>query len=111
MTQSTTFTPTLMQKLLGRNYKWWFAFTFHFKRVAVFRLSIFSMAGAELINIFFLILLWQANVQNQPFDQAQNIITYFVIGYVFFTITRNYVYNWLPGDIASGKIVSWLMYP
>lgn len=111
MTQTTTYSPNLMQKLLGRNYKWWYAFCFHYKRVATFRISIFSLAFAELFNIFFLILLWQTNLQNQTLEQTQYIMTYFVLGYVFFTVTRNYVYNWLPGDIASGKIVSWLMYP
>ena len=108
MTPSTqTYTPTLMQKLLGRNYKWLYFINFHFTRVAKFRLTMYSIAFSELITISVVLLIWQ----NKSEGISKEITTYLVIGYLFNLLTRNYVFNWLPDLIYSGKLSNWLMYP
>jgi ABC-2 type transport system permease protein len=111
MTQPAQFQLTFMQKLLGRQYKWFHFISFHFKRVANFRFTIIMLTIAELMNIGIIILVWKLNNLDSRNANLDEILTYLAIGYIFALVSRSYVYNWLPDIISTGRISNWLMYP
>jgi ABC-2 type transport system permease protein len=111
MTQITQFTPTLMQKLLGRQYKWFHFISFHFKRVAIFRFTMVMRMVAELMNISVIIFVWKVNNINSNKENLSEILTYLAVGYLFALVSRSYLYNWLPDLISTGRITNLLMYP
>jgi ABC-2 type transport system permease protein len=111
MSPVTNFRPTLLQRNLGKNYKWFHFIAFHFRRVAVFKFTMIMLMISELLNIGVIILVWRVNNLNTIKGNLSEILTYLAIGYIFALVSRNYVFNWLPDLISTGKITHWLMYP
>lgn len=111
MTTNLIYKPTFLQKLLGRNYKWWYVMKYFSKKITKYKLTIFGYISGEAIQALAVILLWQANFANQDFSQSQNIVTYFVVGYFILTFTKTYIDNSLPSMISNGKLVQYQMYP
>ncbi len=109
--KTLSYKPTFLQKLLGQNYKWWYAVIFHFRRVTVFKFTMLTLTLSEILNILIVVLVWKINNLTSSKTNLNEILTYLAIGYLFSLISRNYVFNWLPDMIATGKITSWMMYP
>jgi|688.fasta_scaffold75788_3 ABC-type uncharacterized transport system permease subunit len=88
-TQTSTFQPTFLQKLLGRNYKWWYVLKYQFqsRSVSIFDNFLF-VVGQILILFSSLAVWWLAN--NKIIDAGlQEKWTYFVVGELFF----NFIFN------------------
>lgn len=108
MTPSTTHQPTLMQKLLGRNYKCWYLFAHSFKANTVNRLSMFSWFLSSLLFLFSNLIIWYANKNSGAYD-FNYIFTYFIIGQIF--ILEGGVFYDLAEDISDGKLSNKLLVP
>ena len=107
MSQATTQTykPTTIQKLLGRQYKWWYLLLFYFKSNNTSRLSSLGYLATSLINSFVLILIWSTSSRIGLSD----IFTYIIIGSLFFI--HFHFSSDLLQDISNGKIVKFMLYP
>jgi ABC-type uncharacterized transport system permease subunit len=64
------------------------------------------IALSELMTIYISIFIWQNSG-----SKNSDVITYLVFGFLFNLMSKNYVFNWLPEIIYSGKMNSMLMYP
>ena len=108
---TTTFNPTLLQKLLGRNYKWWYMLSYFFKARTTYRFDNLFFASGQLLIIIGTILTWSVASEKSIFDPSfsQNL-TYFVVGGVF----TSFVYQW-PSFygfmIKNGNITADLLRP
>ena len=81
----STYTPAFLEKLLGRNYKWWFLLQTRFKsRTSSFWNNALFGVGQMLILISTLITWWLANEKIIDFDLQQRW-TYFIVGELFFS--------------------------
>jgi ABC-2 type transport system permease protein len=105
MTQTTTYKPTFLQKLLGRNYKWWYLLKFNLNssraNLSAFYVVQLSNISQSLITVF----LWFQSGAS-PF-----LLTYLLMGRVFTAFTNSFYHEDLDHYIQSGKITSKLMYP
>lgn len=105
MTTAQTFQPTLLQKLLGRNYKWWYILRYNFT-VASGGLgaNFYQMLGTsfESLVVFY---VWFSN------GNSSEIITYLLVGRIYKSIPENYFYNALGQDVINGKIVNQIITP
>ena len=109
-TQTSTFQPTFLQKLLGRNYKWWYLFVYAFKSNTAYRWSSFSWLVSRLLTLLATILIWYVSSINgfELFD-FKFIFTYYIVG-TMFSINNTLLYG-LADDIKSGKISRVLLLP
>jgi ABC-2 type transport system permease protein len=99
-----------MQKLLGRQYKWWYIFLFSFRVGTAYRGStIFYMIG-RLMVLAMTLFIWQLNIQaGSGLVSFKTIFTYYIIGSLF--AWENGM-NWnLTTSIMSGSISSRLLVP
>lgn len=105
MSSNLNYTPTFMEKLLGRWYKWWHLFVFNIQRVkATFAGDLISQSSF-IVNTILIILVWlQANPKIE-------IITYLLVGRMWKTLTDNFWYNKIGGDIIFGTMTSSLLKP
>lgn len=107
MNQTTTleFEPTFMQKLLGRNYKWWHLFVFNINKVKATFFGDLVSQLSFILNTILIIVVWlRANPKIE-------IITYLLIGRMWKTLTDNYWYNKVGGDVIFGTMTSSLLKP
>jgi ABC-2 type transport system permease protein len=110
MTQITTFQPTLMQKLLGRNYKWWYIILHHFNKNTAYRTSsIIWMFGRWLI-LASTIFIWWINIQSgSSLIDFKNIFTYYIFG-TMICIGNGVQWN-IAGGVKDGGITTKLLRP
>lgn len=109
MNQTTTleFQPTLMQKLLGRNYKWWYIILYENKiQLAYFWNNIAWMA-ARIMLVLSSVTIW---LLNPGFDKSF-ILTYLIIGNIWLESTELGISVRLAWEISSGRISQYLMMP
>ncbi len=105
MSESNTFQPTLMQKLLGRQYKWWYIIIYNILLTSTkFSHALFALFGV-LINFTAISYIWFINAA------TPSTMTYLLIGRIYKTATDNYWSDKIGLDIASGKISSDLLKP
>ena len=106
MTQTQPFTSTFLQKLLGRNYKWWYLINYWIRsNIVYFWSEVFvsmnravTLLGAVIIFLYF----GQGN---------ESILNYLLLGNLFFAVTDP-VLSWFVSDnIKNGGLTRWLMYP
>jgi ABC-2 type transport system permease protein len=110
MTKLTQLQPTFMQKLLGKNYKWWYILTFSFKVGTAYRGStIFWMVG-RLLALGLTMLIWYLNIQSgSNLIDFKTVFTYYIIGTLFAWESG---LNWnIAGSITSGSISTRLLIP
>jgi ABC-2 type transport system permease protein len=105
MTQTAQFTPTLIQRLLGRQYKWWYIATYN----VILTSTKLSHAGfalfGVLVNFTAISYVWFIN------GASTSTMTYLLLGRVYKTITDNYWGDKIGLDIALGKISVDLLRP
>jgi ABC-2 type transport system permease protein len=105
MTLATQFTPTIMQKLLGRQYKWWFLGVYTTKQN-------FNYIWNEIFTSFYR-FIWLIGVITLGTHQGENqsLVNYILIGSLFFAISEGFM-SWQIGEeIKTGHITKLLMYP
>ncbi len=103
MTQ--TYTPTLMEKLLGRNYKWWYLIIHNFKSTTVYRVSSLAFIANSGLGITATMFVWWINSQNgSEIFTFPEIFTYFLIGYIFNSIF-DIRFHWdMSRNIRTGEL-------
>ena len=96
--EGLTYKLTLMQKLLGQNYKWWYIFKFYFNKSLAYRLNYFAMIGRYLITfcIFALILYLKGGKESLDYYILASI------GYYFYVIFNNTSFEMKDG-VLFGK--------
>lgn len=103
--QTTIFQPTILQKLLGRNYKWWYIFAFKLKSNGT-GLSghLFGQISDVLQNLA-IAYIWFVN------GSSNSIITYLVVGRIYKALSDTYFSESLGSDILTGKLSNTLILP
>ena len=105
MTYTTTYKPTLMQKLLGSHYKWWYIIKYSYSASnSNFNAFIFSTA-IRTIEFLAVIYIWKIN--NSPAD----LITYLAIGRVFDRLSFSEIHTILQMYIGRGGLSRFLLLP
>jgi ABC-type uncharacterized transport system permease subunit len=105
MTQTQTFQPTFLQKLLGRNYKWWYLTGYSFKQTNI-RLSSFLVGNfASVLDFAITIYLWLF------IEPTQERITYFFVGFILQRLVWSQYFGYFSESIISGKIANRLLIP
>ncbi len=111
MDQSTpTYTPTLMQKLLGKNFKWWYVAVQGFKSNTTYRYNSIAWLLSSVVLVCGALVVWYINFQNNlNSDGFKEIFTYFVIGESF--IFSSAIQFDIGENIQDGKFTSRLLTP
>jgi ABC-2 type transport system permease protein len=111
MSAPRKYKPTLMEKLLGRNYKWWYIITYYFKTMTAYRgnTAFWSLFG--LFNFWFTILVWYINKLNGSQVDFSEITTYLFFGNLYSQFINAWVASDLSELIKEGRLVSKLLLP
>ena len=104
MTQ-TIYTATFLQKLLGKNYKWWYLLKYEFKRSGNHFQTFILNSSIRAIEFLAIVYIWKIN------NSTAEIITYLAVGRVFSRLLN----SWLDGSIAylisKGGLTRYLLLP
>jgi ABC-2 type transport system permease protein len=96
---------TLLQRTLGKHYKWLYIMLFGYKLGN-------SNPIIRIINIISIIIISVTVLSVWKIGNAsQDIFTYLVIGRLFKTVVDTFVYYQLGSDIINGKITAALILP
>jgi ABC-2 type transport system permease protein len=108
---NTNYQPTLIEKLLGRNYKWWYVSKYSFLKNTVYRWNSVMWLGSSFMIVSGTLLVWYINsLASDNFTQSfGQIFTYFIIGEAF--IFNNSVQFDIGENIQDGKITNKLLLP
>ena len=99
ITNPTTYKQTTMQKLLGKNYKWWYVMVFNYKSAGAYVFSDFFYYLNQIISTYISIIIWSVSNRGDIADT----INYLIFGNIFlsFTLLNN---HWRLGtEVFSGK--------
>jgi len=108
---SQTYTPTFLENILGKYYKWWYIVVYNFKVQRAYRAdtvmwTLFSIF--RFLGTFF--IWWLTTKDNQNFDTTE-IFTYLFLG----NLLNTFINNWIPIDLGqmnkSGEISSKILTP
>ena len=97
-----------LQKILGKNYKWWYLFEYGFKSGTAYNLSNLFWIVSEMVTVIGVILVWFVN-KNETYS-LNEVMTYFIIGQMFL-LGNHAITQRMVGDISTGKITSKLLLP
>lgn len=79
--QATIYKQTLMQKLLVRNYKWWYLIQYQIKHNTAYRSSSLIWMVGRLVILFTTIFIWWINIQGgSNLIEFNTIFTYYIFG-------------------------------
>ncbi len=102
---------TILQRTLGRNYKWFYFFKYTSNRILNYKLNIFGFRVGEIFEGIFTVIIWQNILIGKTNENASQLITYFVIGWIISQTSRTLIFNNLPNNIADGSLTVHLMRP
>jgi len=102
---ATTFTQTLMQKLLGRNYKWLFILGFYFKSTGTGVSGFLVSQVSDIVQVLGITYIWIIN------KSPNEVITYLIIGRIFKALSDCFCAEVIAPEVANGKISNYLMLP
>ncbi|MEI6728990.1 MAG: ABC-2 family transporter protein [bacterium] len=106
MIETPSYLTSLMQKLLGRNYKWWYLICYYFKLNTTYLWNEIFASIFRISGIFSSLVIFTFLQQ----EDAQ-ITTYLIIGGAYFACTDALI-SWFIGDsIKNGKISRMLILP
>jgi ABC-2 type transport system permease protein len=114
-TQTTqTYKPTLLQKLLGRNYKWWYISLLGFKSNTTYRYNSLAWLFSSVVMVFGTLIVWYINYSqyNQVgvLDSSfKEIFTYLVVGEG--CIFASMIQFDIGENIQDGKFTTKLLIP
>jgi len=107
----STFTPTLMQKLLGRNYKWWYILIYHFKVATNYRTDSITGSVAEFLSFGSTLLAWYMLTKNSTEYDPKIILTYLWVGSLYYIYSYSWFGKRLSDWITNGTLSTKLMTP
>lgn len=108
--QATIYKQTLMQKLLVRNYKWWYLIQYQIKHNTAYRSSSLIWMVGRLVILFTTIFIWWINIQGgSNLIEFNTIFTYYIFGSLI-SLTNGVQWN-IAGSIKSGGISTRLLRP
>lgn len=108
----TTYQPTFMEKLLGRNYKWWFIANYYFRLQTAYRSDLFLFNFAGFLSFSVTIMIWfLVTRSDNPVIAANQILTYLFIGFAYMNIARTWYSQHLTRHILNGTLASQLISP
>jgi len=99
------FTPSLMQKLFGRNYKWWYLINYEFKRSSGHFNTFIINTSIRAFEFLAIIYIWKIN------NGTAEIITYLALGRVFGRLITSWLDSLISSLIAKGSLTRYLLYP
>lgn len=105
-----TYTPTLMEKLLGKQYKWWVFIKYRVKRRFAYRINNLFFSLGEFLTLVSTISIWI--LASNGFSPSLNDkFTYFIFGTIFYLL----IYHWPSYDVGpeirDGRITNTLLLP
>lgn len=106
MTLPKKIQETFFQKLLGRNYKWWFLINFKHKAISSRLNSFLVLNSVRTLEFFITIYVWKLNP-----NATSEIITYLIIGRIFKRIITAGYGSIFADKIFGGGLTAQLMYP
>lgn len=100
-----TYQPTRMQKLFGRNYKWWYLFLFSLRSNTTYRFSDLFFLFGTIVWTGGNLIVWYANINNGSELYSFNFIfTYFILGAIINQLFENNFQGIISYDIFGGGI-------
>ncbi len=105
MTLNSIYKPTLLQKLLGKNYKWWYLVVYTIKQNTTYLVSELFFQINQFLPII-AILIISINT-----GESKDILTYLILGNIYFALTISPVSWDVDDDIKKGKISKRLLQP
>lgn len=102
---------TFLQRTLGQNYKWWYYLRYSAIRILTFKFNIFGFRVGEITEGIFTVFIWQNILAIKVGENINELITYFVIGWIISQSSRILIFNSLPNNIADGSITKNLIQP
>lgn len=105
MTASSSYQPTFLQKLLGRNYKWWYLVKYEFKRSSGHFPSFITNSSIRAVEFLAIIYIWKLN------NAVSDIITYLAVGRVFGRLIASWLDIVIANYILKGNLTRFLLFP
>ena len=103
----TTFQPSFMQKLLGRNYKWWYLLVFCFKTSTTYLINDVLWLMSRVLTLLLVILVFVLSNRSD----SESILTYLISGNILMSLV-SVLHSWsICNEIFDGKITSKLIVP
>ena len=103
--ETVAYNPTYLQKLLGRNYKWWYLVLYSFKQSNIKLLSFAIVNFANVLDFSITIYLWLL------IEPTTERISYFFVGFMLQRLVWSQYSAELALSITTGKIVNRLLTP
>jgi len=103
----TTFQPSFMQKLLGRNYKWWYFIIYNLKSSLAYRSTAIFLVVRDLIPLFISLTIYGS------FLESKDFLIYFLLGNLFFkfiTLFADVIWG-ISSSIKYGSLSNNLLLP
>ena len=96
-----------LQSILGRNYKWWYIIKHYFKIGVTYFWSDFFWYLANSVNFLMFLFLWQISGR----QDSKDVISYLLMGNLFFALSANQSSWNIFQKIFDGKITANLIMP
>jgi ABC-2 type transport system permease protein len=96
-----------LQKLLGKNYKWVFFIIYNFKAGIAYLWSDFFWYLSNSFTLIIFLFVWK--ISNR--SDSNEVISYILMGNIFFTLAFNNISWGLAQRIFDGKITNILLVP
>jgi len=112
MNQNTTleFQPSLMEKLLGKWYKWWYIILYNYKRQINYRADAFLFALSQVIVLVIILIIWQIRGGSESLN-IRELITYTLIANLYTLLTPCWQAQSLSDKINKGSLSTDLLRP
>jgi ABC-2 type transport system permease protein len=102
----TTFKPTLLQRILGKHYKWWYFLFFYFNRSMIYKWNYLAMVLRYMVptGIFLALFYITGSAKSSEYFLIASLVFY------FFTLPMNISYEMKDG-VLQGKYTRQLLLP
>ena len=105
------YQPTVIQKLLGRHYKYIQIIRFYQRAQLAYNANSFFHSLSSVVAFVTLIATWYFIDSNSQSNNFGQILTYFYIGYLYSSLTPMWISEMLGYRIHSGSISNDLLRP
>jgi ABC-2 type transport system permease protein len=105
MLSTSTYKPTFLEKLLGKNYKWWYVIKYNIQIASFGARGSLIKTVSTIINTIAILWVWNYS------GNGSQVFTYLLIGRLFKALGENIFYGSFIPDIMSGKFINKLLFP
>lgn len=107
------FSDSNLQKLLGKNFKYFYLLKFRFKSATAYKFDTYLWFCGSLLELLGLVFVWYLNNQTGSTLNFPQIFTYLVIGRIIDSFTSVENVFWFGNQLAQnrGDTVRILMFP